>query len=172
MSEEDDENAADIDVPLPSQASLSLPQHWIKKGNIQPWPKYTPEFSSFWGLAMTQHSPTLSSRRRGRLGYWTASKFMLENLSVNPRASALYSRKIKWADHLLPNELHCSGDLTCKHHLQPSARTLDVARSSLTDTHSGGLPAVATVLHGGWGLYQPPTERFESRIQTLRWYVP
>lgn len=171
--DEHDENDAKIEVetPLPSLASQSLPQHWIVRGNTQRWPAFTPEISSLWGLVITQQSPGLSSRQRGRWNHWTASKYLLENIHMEPRASTLYSGKLKWADHLLPNDMYCSGDLTCKHHLHPSARTFDVAQMTDNDNMLSSLPAIATVLQGGWGLYQPATRQMHSRIQTLRWYV-
>lgn len=179
----DDEN--DVEIPItPSQSSLLLPQHLMVKGEaIITWPSYyTPNISSLWIHSILQQSPGLSVRRRVRLGQWAASKHLLEHLQIGARASTMYSRKIKWADHALPNEMHCSWDMTCKHHLHPSARTLDVV-ATFDDPNSdptplssrkkqGNLPSVATVLQGGWGIFQPSTrEHSEPRIQTLRWYV-
>jgi hypothetical protein len=172
--EEEDENDIGAEIPKPSKASLLLPHHLIVKGDALNWPGYTPKISSLWMHSIIQQSPGLSVRLRARLGHWAASKHLLENLQINARASTMYSKKVKWGDHALPNDMHCSWDMTCKHHLHPSARTLDVA-STFDDDDSGmssGLPAVATVLQGGWGLFQPPVmEHREPQIQTLRWYV-
>jgi hypothetical protein len=175
---DDDEND-DIgaEIPTPSQSSLLLPRHLMVKGDaLLHWPSnsYTPDISSVWIHSIIQQSPGLSARRRARLGHWAASKHVLENLQMSARASTMYSKKVKWVDHALPNEMHCSWDMTCKHHLHPSARTLDVAAydEDASSRKSSGLPAVATVLQGGWGLFQPPMiEHREPQIQTQRWYV-
>ena len=164
----DDETDGGAKIPSPSQASALLPQHWmLQNQETLQWPYYTPQLSSLWGPCLLQQSPGFPTRLKTRLGYWTLAKHFLEHTQVNARASTMYSKKMKWVNHVLPNELNCAWDLTCKHHLNPSARTMDVAflqnsnqslPESTTDDINydyGELPVVATTLQGGWGLHQP-----------------
>ncbi len=170
--EVEDENDTGIEIPTPSHLSKLLPQQWTIRGDVLRWPDYIPEMSSLWGIYLMQSSSALSVHRRSRLGYWTAAKHLLENVQVNSRASTMYSKKMKWVNHALPSDMNCAWDLTCKHHLHSSARTLDVGLIQSEHFESiEGLPTIATTLQGGWGLHQPPMEGREQRIHTLRWYV-
>ena len=117
--------------------------------------------------AQTQCS-ILSPYHRHRVRQVWQTKYLLELLHINPRASALYSHKFKWLDYSLPDGMHCSWDLTCKHFLHPSARTFDVALFSEGSPQQ--LPTIATAVQGGWGLFQPPRGR-DHRVHTLRGYV-
>ena len=178
-----DEEDGAAEILLPSKASALLPQHWmIQNQDTLQWPYYSPQISSLWVPSLVQQSPGFSSRFRSRLGHWFLAKQLLEQTRINPRASTLYSKKMKWVNHILPNEMNCAWDLTCKHHLHPSARTMDVAflhapnndhsLPEITDDVNydyGKLPVVATTLQGGWGLHQPSILGREHQIHTLRW---
>lgn len=116
-------------------------------------------------------TPIWTSSQRGRIRQLFQSRYLMDTMAVNSRASALYGgRKLKWVDHTLPDGLHCSWDLTCKYHLHPSARTMDVAMMG-TDTR----PTVATVVQGGWAVFRPPTRTNTMRdapVQAIRLHGP
>jgi len=125
---------------------------------------------SFTFSRVQESSPRLTVHERTRLCQLWHTQYLMDNMFVNPRASALFSKKLKWLNHTLPDGLHCSWDLTCKHRLHPSARTMDVAM-----LNSDALPSIATVVQGGWGLFRVPgqgqmVDRYHQydRVQTLR----
>jgi hypothetical protein len=111
-----------------------------------------------------ESTPIWSPCCRGRIRQLFQTKYLLEGMVINARASALYGGKkqqLKWVDHTLPDGLHCSWDLTCKYHLHPSARTMDVAMVG-TDLH----PTIATTIQGGWAVFRPPTTTTTTRTTT------
>jgi hypothetical protein len=156
-----------VEVLSPYTIETQLPQHLVTNGNTTIWPGFPLELSFLHGFAILQQSPCLGPRKRTLLGTWMSSRYLLDNLHCHPRASLLYSKNIKWSDHILPGDMHCAWDMTCKQHLHASARTMDVA--SPIDQGVGILPNIATALQGGWGVYQPATGYRESRIHTTRW---
>jgi hypothetical protein len=141
-------------LPRPQQQLLwkgVTSSYMTNEASSQLSPSYSkPSF----GLGYLQEaSPFLTTHGRAqRLRCLWHSKYLLENICVHSRASALYSKKLKWLDHTLPDGLHCSWDLTCKHRLHPSARTIDVAMIDELDQ----LPTIATIVQGGWGLFRVP----------------
>ena len=151
-----DDRQSEIDSPFPSR-----PMH-IDLKNGFPVDKELRKISSLLLQSWHEQSPVLTPSHRCRIRRVWHSKFLLENMNIYPRASTLYSRKLKWLDHALPDGTHSSWDMTCKHHLHPSARTLDVALNA-----GDSLPTIATAIQGGWGLFQPPRGR-EDRVHTLR----
>lgn len=168
---------AGAEIPSPSTISSNLPQHLTIQSQTTTWPEFTPNMSFLYGLAIIQQSSGLHPRKRSRLGAWTCSRYLLENMQTNNRASRLYSKDIKWLDHIVPGDMHCSWDMTCKHYLHASARTLDVSMPSGGHSPHGGfgdnpnLPTIATTLQGGWGIYQPSASNREAGIRTSRWCV-
>ena len=164
-----DDDIGAVELQYPSTISSELPQHLITNASATRWPDSPPDFSFLYGFAIQQQSPGLDARKRSRLGRWMSSRYLLDNLQNNRQASLLYTKNHKWSDQIVPGDLHCSWDMTCKHHLHSSARTLDVACP--IDQDVGKLPSVATTLQGGWGVYQPSTSFRESRIHTSRWWV-
>ena len=162
-----DDDIGAVELQSPSTISSELPHHIITNGCATRWPDFPPEFSFLYGFAIQQQSPGLDARKRSRLGRWMSSRYLLDNLQNNRQASLLYTKNHKWSDQIVPGDLHCSWDMTCKHHLHSSARTLDVACP--IDQDVGTLPRVVTALQGGWGVYEPSTSHRESRIHTSRW---
>jgi hypothetical protein len=96
---------------------------------------------------LPNESPLLSSRQKNRIQNIWHSKYLLENMLVNPRASMLY-KKIKWRNHPLPDGMNASVDMTCKSYLHASSRTFDVAT-----LEEGRLPTIATAVQGGLGIF-------------------
>jgi hypothetical protein len=166
-----DDDDVSVDILSPTTISFQLPRHLTVNGATTKWPDFPPELSFLHGFAILQQSPGLDAHKRSRMRRWMHSRYLLDNLENNDRASLLYSKTTKWTDHILPGNMHCSWDMTCKEHLHSSARTLDVASPIDPTSTIGTLPNVATTLQGGWGIYQPSTRHRESRIHTSRWYV-
>ena len=140
-----------------------IPQHLILKGKIpsnslEHSIKFPP--SHTFGL-MLESSCLLSVQERMKLRYIWQTKYMVDNMTIRKRASTLYSKKIRWFDHTLPDGYNCSWDMSCKSRLHPSSRTMDVARLNNSDT----LPLIATIGQGGWGMFRSPenTEREQER---------
>jgi hypothetical protein len=158
------------EIEVPYKRRQVRPQDMISKGMRTTTLEDLTRLPSLYLAYAQEQSPFLSPRHRQRIRQVWHSQYLLEQLQVNPRASALYSRKFKWLDHSLPDGMHCSWDLTCKHSLHPSARTFDVALFSEDDPQQQQLPTIATAVQGGWGLFQPPRGR-THRVQTLRGYV-
>lgn len=192
----------------PSHSLVIQPHHHlVVKGSSLPWPRYpqhhqqplqhdnihvgnsyTSTPSSFALLySITQQSPTLSLHQRQRLSHWQYSRFLLENMLVNTKASTFYQggQKLKWQDHMLPDGTYCAYDMACKQQLQPSARTLDVGMMIPHATHNGRgsnnhhdsttsvdsasnfLPTIVSTVHSGFMLYQPPNRsgRFSVTLE-------
>ena len=145
---------------------IVVPQHLISRGLITSLTDITSFSSLHMGYAHEQ-SPVLSRYNRHRIRQLWHSKYLLEEMEVNRRASSLYSKKYKWPDHSLPDGMHCSWDLACKQTLHPSSRTLDVAQLNTVGGSHDDLPTIATAIQGGWGLLQPSSGR-ENRIHTFR----
>jgi hypothetical protein len=107
-------------------------------------------------------SPLFTPLQNHNLGNIWHSKYLLENVRINPMASQLYSQKIKWRSQALPDGSFSTSDMTCKYHLHPSARTFDVATSDETSDP----PMIATAVQGGFGIFSA-----FPRFHTLRGYV-
>lgn len=151
-----------------SQPNTFSPQHLMLQGDRLPWSeRLSPNFSM--DMYMTrQQSPLLTVQRRGRLQYWAISKHMTENMRVNRRASNLYTKRLKWLSHTLPDGMNCTWDMACKYHVHPSARTLDVACLADEMGEMNSLPHVATIVREGWGLFRPPSRFREDCIHTWK----
>ena len=114
-------------------------------------------------------NPISSKWKRNYLRTCWPVQHQFENMSINPKAAALYCKK-KWAmKHTLPDSVtQCAWDLSCKHRLHSSARTFDVALLDdddvrTTDTH----PTIVTIFQDGWGLFHH-TLHPHHRINTLQ----
>ena len=108
-----------------------------------------------------QTSPMLSVHKRNTLRKLWPTQHHLETMTVLPRAASLYC-KTKWPQHHTEynSDLRCSWDLSCKHRLHPSARTLDVAMLSSEPT-----PTIATIFQDGWGLLR---QKSQHKINTIK----
>jgi hypothetical protein len=156
----------EIPEPPPQRAQ---PEQWILKGmktttSLQTAAVASTNFPSPIWACLLEQSPLLSSHHRHRLRQVWHAKYLLEHIGINPRAANIYSRKpLKWLDHSLPDGMHCSWDMTCKHQLHPSARTMDVALLEGEE-----LPTTATSVQGGWGVFQPQGRQQQHGFRTLR----
>lgn len=106
-----------------------------------------------------QTSPMLSVHKRHTLRKLWPTQHHLETMTVLPRAASLYC-KTKWPQHHTNSDLRCSWDLSCKHRLHPSARTLDVAMLGSEPT-----PTIATIFQDGWGLLR---QKSQHKINTIK----
>jgi hypothetical protein len=130
---------------------------------IQPFMHH---FGSSLSLAcVLEQSPSLNSRYRCSLRQIWHSKYLLEQVRVNQRASLLYCdsrRQLRWTDHSLPDGMFCAWDMACKHHLHASSRTFDIGL-----TGEDCLPTIATAVQGGLALLQQSREP-QSAACTMR----
>lgn len=114
---------------------------------------------------LQNESPLLSARQKDRIRNIWHSKYLLENTLVNPRASMLYKKKLKWRNHALPDGMNAPVDMTCKSYLHASARTFDVAT-----LEEDGLPTITTTIQGGFGVFTASYGRHDN-FHTLRGWV-
>jgi len=109
-----------------------------------------------------QTSPLLSMHNRNTLRKLWPTQHHLETMTILPRAASLYC-KTKWPQHHhteYNSDLRCSWDMSCKHRLHPSARTLDVAMLGSDPT-----PTIATIFQDGWGLLR---KKSQHKINTIK----
>lgn len=111
---------------------------------------------------MQESSPQLTMRQRCQLRQRLHTSYLIENMTINSRASAVYDPKLKWLDHTIPDGHHCSWDFTCKYRLHGSARTIDVTMLGKDVSHGQTLPTIATVVQGGWGMFRPVDTSIQS----------
>eukprot|EP00526_Cylindrotheca_closterium_P005927 CAMPEP_0113618834 /NCGR_PEP_ID=MMETSP0017_2-20120614/9550_1 /TAXON_ID=2856 /ORGANISM="Cylindrotheca closterium" /LENGTH=580 /DNA_ID=CAMNT_0000528373 /DNA_START=143 /DNA_END=1885 /DNA_ORIENTATION=- /assembly_acc=CAM_ASM_000147 len=118
-------------------------------------------------LSVHNESPLLSRTQRNRIQNLWHSRYLLSQMHMHSKASLLYTRKVKWRNHALPDGTSAPVDLTCKSHLHSAARTLDVVK--FDHDHDGGqqLPTIATTVQGGFGIFTAAYGRQDS-FHTLR----
>ncbi|CAJ1951646.1 unnamed protein product [Cylindrotheca closterium] len=113
-------------------------------------------------LSVHNESPLLSRIQRNRIQNLWHSRYLLSQMHVHSKASLLYTRKVKWRNHSLPDGTSAPVDLTCKSNLHSAARTMDVVTFD-----EGQLPTIATTVQGGFGIFTAAYGR-QERFNTLR----
>lgn len=144
----------------------TTPQKLILKGMITSVKKdFTIVLPPSYTLChVIQSSSLWQGHERRRLSHFFHSKWLLDNMGIDPRAFLLYSKKYKWTDRTLPDGSHSSWDLSCKDRLHPSSRTFDVAN---LNGGAGALPTIASIVEEGWSLFHGNKEEGVSVQRTI-----
>ena len=135
-------------------------------------------FDSSTTLAPTSPTTTTSlGNQRGLLRHVWYGRFILEQFSINPRAYELYfnPRQYKWNTtkklYQLPHGMYSPWDLTCKYHVPPFTRTLDVAIPS-QNNKMVLLPTIVSTVQGGILLCQQAQQQQQEEPLQHRYHQP
>jgi hypothetical protein len=169
QEEEEKEKAVERSDPMIEEEQVEVEivkphvQQLLLKGAFPIQPILNRYGSSLSLACLLEQSPSLNARYRHNLRQVWHSKYLLEHIHINRRASVFYNRnQLRWMDHSLPDGIFCAWDMACKHNLHTSSRTLDVGLFG-----EDCLPSIATAVQGGWALMKHPQEP-ERGVCTMR----